>query len=128
MSDREVVESHNRYNSYPDSRGTGPFRILDTASCGAGFFHPSFFTGVYLYCSTGKQGLSINIEKRRLIPLRKFLQKQFEFKKLFEMGEPALDANAFEVGCELSFAVDFLCRRFGTSHVDAFDRDPKMMF
>ena len=128
MPDREMVESHNWYNSHSDSRGTGPFRIFDTASCGAGFFHPTFLAGLYLYCSTGKQGLSINIEKRQLIPLRKFLQKQFESKKLLEMRGPAKDANALKVGCELFFAVDFINRLFGASHVDAFDVDPNMAF
>lgn len=62
-----------------------------------------------------------------LSPLRNYLQKHVESKKLFELGGAAKNATVLEVGCGAGYAVDLIYRRFGVRHVDAFDVDLRMV-
>jgi ubiquinone/menaquinone biosynthesis C-methylase UbiE len=74
--------------------------------------------------------MQLNFLERLFIlsPIRAFLQKHLETRRLLEMGGSIKMARVLEVGCGPGFGFDPLYSRFNVSSIEAFDVDPKMVF
>ena len=60
-------------------------------------------------------------------PLRGFVQRHYEARKLQRLGGRALGQHVLEVGCGRGVGVEILIDEFGANRVDAFDLDPRMV-
>ncbi len=60
-------------------------------------------------------------------PVRAFVQRRFEAKRLLAMGGPMSGGTALEVGCGRGVGAELILSVFGAENVDAFDLDPHMV-
>jgi len=60
-------------------------------------------------------------------PLRSLIQRQFEARRLLEMGGAMDGGVALEVGCGRGVGAGIILDRFRADRVDAFDLDPRMV-
>jgi len=60
-------------------------------------------------------------------PVRAFVQRHFEAKRLLSMGGPMSGGTALEVGCGRGVGAELVLNVFGADKVDAFDLDPDMV-
>ena len=60
-------------------------------------------------------------------PVRAWLQRHFEARRLLEMGGPATNARTLEIGCGRGIGTQLILDVFHAATVDAFDLDPRMI-
>jgi ubiquinone/menaquinone biosynthesis C-methylase UbiE len=60
-------------------------------------------------------------------PVRAFVQRHFEAKRLLSMGGPMSGGTALEVGCGRGVGSELILNIFCADKVDAFDLDPHMI-
>jgi ubiquinone/menaquinone biosynthesis C-methylase UbiE len=60
-------------------------------------------------------------------PLRAWVQRHFEARRLLDMGGPVKDAAVLEVGCGRGVGIEIILKCFRAAHVDAFDLDERMV-
>ena len=60
-------------------------------------------------------------------PVRAFVQRRFEAKRLLSMGGAMSGGTALEVGCGRGVGAELILDFFGADNVDAFDLDPDMV-
>lgn len=60
-------------------------------------------------------------------PVRAFVQRHFEAKRLLSMGGAMPGGTALEVGCGRGVGSELMLNVFGADNVDAFDLDPHMV-
>lgn len=60
-------------------------------------------------------------------PVRAAVQRYVEVPKLQRLGGTVEGGRALELGCGRGVGVELILDRFGASHVDAFDLDPRMV-
>jgi len=60
-------------------------------------------------------------------PVRTWLQHHIEARLLLEMGGPATNARALEIGCGRGIGARLILDVFHAATVDAFDLDPRMI-
>ncbi len=60
-------------------------------------------------------------------PVRAFCQRQFEARRLLNMGGAVPGGRALEIGCGRGVGARIVLDRFGAASVDAFDLDPRMV-
>ena len=60
-------------------------------------------------------------------PVRAFVQRRFEARRLLSMGGAMPDGTALEVGCGRGVGSELILNVFGAENVDAFDLDPHMV-
>ena len=59
-------------------------------------------------------------------PIRAFVQRHFEARRLLSMGGAMPGGTALEVGCGRGVGSELILNVFGAENVDAFDLDPHM--
>jgi ubiquinone/menaquinone biosynthesis C-methylase UbiE len=60
-------------------------------------------------------------------PVRAFVQRRFEAKRLLAMGGAMSGGTALEVGCGRGVGAELILTVFGAENVDAVDLDPHMV-
>jgi ubiquinone/menaquinone biosynthesis C-methylase UbiE len=60
-------------------------------------------------------------------PARAAIQRQFEARRLMDMGGPLPGNKVLEIGCGRGVGTAIILERFGAGAVDAFDFDPHMV-
>ena len=60
-------------------------------------------------------------------PLRAWVQRQFEARRLLRLGGAQNGGNVLEVGCGNGVGIEIIISMFHAEHVDAFDLDERMV-
>lgn len=60
-------------------------------------------------------------------PVRAFVQRHYEARRLLRMGGPMSGGRALEIGCGRGVGVEIILDLFRADAVDAFDLDPRMI-
>lgn len=60
-------------------------------------------------------------------PVRAFIQRHFEARRLLSMGGPASGGIALEIGCGRGVGSELVLNLFGADGVEAIDLDPNMV-
>lgn len=60
-------------------------------------------------------------------PIRAYIQRHYEAKKLLSMGGPVKGGRVLEIGCGQGVGAEIIFDLFLANNVEAFDLDPKMV-
>jgi ubiquinone/menaquinone biosynthesis C-methylase UbiE len=60
-------------------------------------------------------------------PIRAAIQRRWEARRLLRLGGPLNGGVALEIGCGRGVGIELILDMFRSSHVDAFDLDPRMV-